>query len=89
MNTPPAAFAARASGCDVLVTGGGPAGLATAAVPYGDVFGKPPIYGPLWLFKGLQSAAPWLNIRRTFTLKALRMRKHNIRVVDETGAAVN
>ncbi|MHB1292477.1 MAG: hypothetical protein ACYCY5_09860 [Sulfuricella sp.] len=32
MNTPPAASAARASGCDVLVIGGGPAGSTAAVV---------------------------------------------------------
>jgi hypothetical protein len=32
-------------------------------------------------------AAPLLNFRRT--LKAWQMRKHNIRVMDETGAAMN
>jgi len=32
MNTPPAASAARASGCDVLIIGGGPAGSTAAAL---------------------------------------------------------
>ena len=32
MNTPPAASAAGASGCDVLVIGGGPAGATAAAL---------------------------------------------------------
>jgi 2-polyprenyl-6-methoxyphenol hydroxylase-like FAD-dependent oxidoreductase len=32
MNTPPAASAARASGCDVLVIGGGSAGATAAAL---------------------------------------------------------
>src|ERR1700690_2089388 len=32
MNTPPAASAARASSCDVLVIGGGPAGATAAAL---------------------------------------------------------
>jgi len=51
------------------------------------VFGKTRIHGPLLLFKGLYYAASLLNFRRT--LKAWRMRKHNIRVVGETGAAMN
>lgn len=51
------------------------------------VFGKTPIHGLLLLFKGLYYAASLLNFRRT--LKAWRMRKHNIRIVDEAGAAVN
>jgi hypothetical protein len=53
----------------------------------GDVFGKTPIHGPLRLFKGLYYAASLLNLGRT--VKAWRMRKHNIRVVDETGAAMH
>jgi hypothetical protein len=53
----------------------------------GDVFGKTPIHGPLLLFKGLYYTASLLNFRRT--LKAWRMRKHNIRVVDEAGVAMN
>ena len=64
-------------------------GLAVAllSVLAGDVFGKTPIHGPLLIFKGLYYASSLLNFRRT--LKAWRMRKHNIRVVDETGAAMN
>jgi len=57
MNTLPAASAARASGCDVLVIG------------------------------GLYFVSSLLDFRRA--LKAWRVRKHNIRVVDETGAAIN
>lgn len=87
MNTPPTASAARASGCDVLVIGGAPAGSAAAALLAGDVFGKTPIHGPLRLFKEAYYAASLLHFRRT--VKAWRMRKHNIRVVDKTGAAVN
>ncbi len=50
-------------------------------------FGKTPIYGPLLLFKGRYYAVSSLDFRST--LKAWRMCKHNIRVADETGAAVN
>ena len=60
---------------------------ALLSVLAGDVFGKTPIHGPLLLFKGLYYAASLLNFRRTW--KAWRMRKLNIRVVDETGAAMN
>ena len=60
---------------------------ALLSVLAGDVFGKTPIRGPLLLFKGLYYATSLLNFRRT--LKAWRMRKHNIRVVDEIGAAMN
>ncbi|MEK6664783.1 MAG: NAD(P)/FAD-dependent oxidoreductase [Pseudomonadota bacterium] len=60
---------------------------ALLSVLAGDVFGKTPIRRPLLFFKGLYYAASLLNFRRT--VKAWRMRKHNIRVVDETGAAVN
>jgi len=60
---------------------------ALLSVLAGDVFGKTPIHGPLRLFKGLYYAASLLNLGRT--VKAWRMRKHNIRVVDETGAAMH
>ena len=60
---------------------------ALLSVLAGDVFGKTPIHGPLLLFKGLYYASSLLNCRRT--LKAWRIRKHNIRAVDGTGAAVN
>jgi flavin-dependent dehydrogenase len=60
---------------------------ALLSVLAGDVFGKTPIRLPLLVFKGIYYAASLFNIRRT--LKAWRMHKHNIRVVDETGAAIN
>ncbi len=60
---------------------------ALLSVLAGDLFGKTPIHGPLLLFKGLYYAASLLNFRRTLT--AWRLRKHNIRVADETGAAMN
>lgn len=60
---------------------------ALLSVLAGDVFGKTPIQGPLLIFKGLYYAISLLNPMRT--LKAWQMRKHNIRVVDETGAAAN
>ena len=60
---------------------------ALLSVLAGDVFGKTPIQGPLLVFKGLYYAQSLSNFRRT--LKAGQMRKHNIRVVDETGAAMN
>jgi flavin-dependent dehydrogenase len=53
----------------------------------GDVYGKTPIHGRLLIFKGLYYATSLLNFRRT--LKAWRMRKNNIRAVDQTDAAVN
>lgn len=60
---------------------------ALLSVLSGDVFGKTPIHGPLLLFKGMYYAASLFNFRRS--LKAWRMRKHNIRMVDETGIVVN
>ena len=60
---------------------------ALLSVLAGDVFGKTRIRGPLLIFKGFYYATSLLNFRRT--LKAWRMRKHNIRVVDETGTAMN
>ena len=60
---------------------------ALLSVLAGDVYGNTPIHGPLLLFKGLYYTASLLNLRRT--LKAWRMRRRNIRVVDETGAAMH
>lgn len=59
---------------------------ALLSVLAGDVFGKTPIHVPLLIFKGLYYTASMLNFRRT--LKAWRMRKNNIRPVDEAGATV-
>ena len=50
----------------------------------GDVFGDTPIRRRLLVFKGLYYVVSLLNIRRA--LKSWRMRKHNIRVVDESSA---
>ena len=60
---------------------------ALLSVLAGDVFGKTPVRGPLLAFKGLYYAASLFNFRRT--LKAGRMRKHNIRAVDDAGAAMS
>jgi flavin-dependent dehydrogenase len=60
---------------------------ALLSVLAGDVYGNTPIHGPLLVFKGLYYVASLFNLR--CTLKAWRMRKHNIRVVDETGAAMH
>jgi len=60
---------------------------AMLSVLAGDLFGKTRIWGPLLIFKGFYYATSLFNFRRT--LKAWRMRKHNIRVVDGTGTAVN
>ena len=60
---------------------------ALMSVLAGDVFGNTPIRGPLLLFKGLYYTASLLNLRRT--IKAWRMRKHNIRAVGEAGAAIS
>ena len=58
---------------------------ALLSVLAGDVFGKTPIQRPLRIFKGLYYGASLINFRRT--LLAWRARKHNIRAVDESGAA--
>jgi len=87
MNTSPAAPAAGASACDVLLIGGGPAASTAAALPAGDVVGTAPIHGRLPLFKGPHCAAFLLDFKRTS--KAWRMRGHDIRVMDEPGAAAN
>ena len=60
---------------------------ALLSVLAGDVFGKTPIRIPLLAFKGIYYIASLFNFRRT--LNAWRMRKQNIRVVDEANAAVH
>jgi flavin-dependent dehydrogenase len=60
---------------------------ALLSVLAGDLFGTTPIRGPLLVFKGLYYATSLLNFRRT--VKAWRMRKHNIQDVDTTGAAAD
>lgn len=60
---------------------------ALLSVLAGDVFGTTPIRRPLWIFKGLYYGASLLNFRRT--INAWRMRKRNIRAVEEAGIAVN
>jgi hypothetical protein len=60
---------------------------AVLSVLAGDVFGKTPIRGPLLVFKAIYYTASLFNFQRT--LKSWRMRKNNIRAVDESGAAVN
>lgn len=57
---------------------------ALLSILAGDVYGSTPIRGPLLLFKTLFYTASLLNLRRT--LKAWRMRKLNIRAVEESGA---
>ena len=58
---------------------------ALLSVLAGDLFGTTPIRGPLLVFRGLYYATSLLNFRRT--VKAWRMRKHNIQGADTTGAA--
>jgi flavin-dependent dehydrogenase len=60
---------------------------ALLSVLAGDVYGNTPIHGRLLVFKFIYYVASLLNPGRT--LKAWRMRKNNIRVVDEAGAEVN
>lgn len=56
---------------------------AVLSVLAGDVFGKTPIHGSLFIFKSLYYTASLLNFKRTY--QAWKMRKCNIRVVDELG----
>ena len=58
---------------------------ALLSVLAGDVFGKTPIGFPMLAFKGIYYSASLFNFRRT--LKAWRMRKHNIRPMDEADTA--
>ena len=60
---------------------------ALLSVLAGDVFGTTPIRRPLSIFKGLYYGASLLNFRRT--INAWRMRKRNIRAVEEAGIAIN
>jgi flavin-dependent dehydrogenase len=50
----------------------------------GDIFGKTPIWGSLWVLKGIFYIASALNFRRT--LQAMRLRKANIREVEVTAS---
>ena len=59
---------------------------ALLSVLAGDVFGKTPILFPLLMFKAIYYTASLLNYRRT--IKSWRMRKQNIRAVDEVGVVV-
>ena len=54
---------------------------ALLSVLAGDVYGKTPIRFPLWCFKGMYYTASLFSLRRT--LRAWRMRKHNIQAVEE------
>ncbi len=61
---------------------------ALLSVLAGDLFGKTRIGGPLLIFKGFYYATSIANFGRT--LKAWRMRRNNIRPVDEpSGTAMN
>ena len=60
---------------------------ALLSVLAGDVFGKTPIQRPLLMFKGLYYGASLLHFKRT--TQAWWRRKHNIRAVDEPGAALH
>ena len=55
---------------------------AVLSVLAGDVFGSTNIRGPLRIFRTIYYMNSLLNIKRTF--KALKMRKSNIRVVEES-----
>lgn len=60
---------------------------ALLSVLAGDLYGKTPIRVPLLMFKIIYYLISLRNLPRT--LKAARMRKHNIRAVDDAGAAVS
>jgi flavin-dependent dehydrogenase len=60
---------------------------ALLSVLAGDVFGKTPTRMPLLAFKALYYGGCLWHFGRT--LQARRMRKHNIRVVDDAGAAAS
>ena len=51
----------------------------------GDIFGTTPIWGALWRFKVIYYVVAGLNLKRSVV--AWRMRKRNIRPVDEPGLA--
>lgn len=57
---------------------------ALLSVLAGDLFGKTRIGGPLLIFKGFYYVASIVHLGRT--LKAWRMRRANIRLMDETAA---
>ncbi len=57
---------------------------AVLSVLAGDVFGKTPIWRSIAVFKTLYYLGSLAKLKRT--IHAWRMRKRNIRIVDETGA---
>ena len=60
---------------------------ALLSVLAGDVFGKTRLRAPLLFFKLLYYTFSLINFKRT--VQAWRMRRHNIRSVDDVGAAIN
>lgn len=60
---------------------------AFLSVMAGDIYGNTRIRGPLLFFKAVYYAICLFNFRRT--LKVGRARRHNIRPVDEAGAAIS
>jgi len=60
---------------------------ALLSVLAGDVYGRTPIRMPLLMFKGIYYLVSLRHIRRT--LKAWRMRIHNIRAASDSGAPVH
>ena len=59
---------------------------AVLSVLAGDIFGKTPIWRSIAVFKTLYYLGSLVKLKRT--VKAWRMRKHNIRILDDAGAEV-
>ena len=60
---------------------------AVLSVLAGDVYGKTRIHGRLLIFKVFYYLSSLLNLRRT--IKAMHMRRHNIRSVDDAGTVAS
>jgi hypothetical protein len=60
---------------------------AVLSVLAGDVYGKTPIHLPLILFKTIYYLGSLFTLKRT--INAWKMRKKNIKTIDEVGSAVS
>jgi flavin-dependent dehydrogenase len=60
---------------------------AVLSVLAGDVYGKTPIQKPLLIFKAIYYLGSLFTIKRT--IKSWKMRKNNIKVIDEVGSTVS
>jgi len=60
---------------------------AVLSVLAGDVYGKTPIQKPLFMFKTIYYIGSLFSLKRT--IKSWKMRKNNIKTIDEVGSTVS